>query len=144
MDGRMGEGFGSCAFVTAPSIMHVWATQFIMHLWATTFTMCVGPTCYIVCPWVTLSFMPAIVAIGDSSSMVGLLQRSTSAAQRMQVLECLQRDDSVTRAKLAADPACLAAIEEWVLDLIEDRMSFHVLETVLKVRSYVGITEYAA
>ena len=74
-----------------------------------------------------------VLTAGNSSSMVGLLQRSTSAAQRMQVLECLQRDDSVTRSKLAADSACLAAIEEWVLDLIEDRMSFHVLETLLKV-----------
>lgn len=74
-------------------------------------------------------------AAGDSNSLVGLLQRSTSAEQRMQVLECLQRDSAVTRAKLAGDAECLRALEEWVLDLIEDRMSFHVLETLLKVHS---------
>ena len=51
----------------------------------------------------------------------------------MQVLECLQRDTAVTRARLAGDTASLAALEEWVLDLIQDRMSFHVLETLLKV-----------
>ena len=66
---------------------------------------------------------------------MGLLQRSTSAAVRMQVLECLQRDTAVTRARLAGDAASLAALEEWVLDLIQDRMSFHVLETLLKVLS---------
>ena len=51
----------------------------------------------------------------------------------MQVLECLQKDTAVTRAQLAGDTACLAALEEWVLDLVEDRLSFHVLETLLKV-----------
>lgn len=65
---------------------------------------------------------------------MALLQRSTSAAQRMQVLECLQRETPDTRAKLANAALCLGALEEWVLDLIEDRMSFHVLETLLKVR----------
>ena len=55
------------------------------------------------------------------------------AAQRMQVLECIQRETPDTRAKLASDAACLGAFEEWVLDLLEDRMSFHVLETLLKV-----------
>ena len=64
---------------------------------------------------------------------MALLQRSTTAAQRMQVLECLQRETPDTRAKLAGDALCLGALEEWVLDLIEDRMSFHVLETLLKV-----------
>ena len=51
----------------------------------------------------------------------------------MQVLGCLERDTALTRARLAEDSASLAALEEWVLDLIEDRMSFHVLETLLKV-----------
>ena len=64
---------------------------------------------------------------------MALFQRSTSAAQRMQVLECLQRDTADTRAKLAGDAACLGALEEWVLDLMDDRMSYHVLETLLKV-----------
>ncbi|KAL3151309.1 hypothetical protein ABBQ38_013146 [Trebouxia sp. C0009 RCD-2024] len=75
----------------------------------------------------------AALASGDSSSLVGLLQQSTAPAERMQVLECLQRDTAVTRAKLGGDAGSLAALEEWVLDLIEDRMSFHVLETLLKV-----------
>lgn len=54
----------------------------------------------------------------------------------MQLLECLQRDTAVTRARLAGDAASLAALEEWVLDLIQDRMSFHVLETLLKVQRH--------
>lgn len=61
------------------------------------------------------------------------MQRSSSAEQRMQLLECLQRDSPGTRAKLAGDPACLGPLEEWVLDLIEDKLAFHVLETLLKV-----------
>ncbi|KAL0040091.1 hypothetical protein WJX79_005960 [Trebouxia sp. C0005] len=75
----------------------------------------------------------AAMASGESDGLVALLQRSTSAAQRMQVLECLQRETPDTRLKLANDAPCLGALEEWVLDLIEDRMSFHVLETLLKV-----------
>lgn len=75
----------------------------------------------------------AAMASGESDSLVPLLQHSTSAAQRMQVLECLERETPDTRAKLACDALCLGALEEWVLDLIEDRMSFHVLETLLKV-----------
>ena len=75
-------------------------------------------------------------AAGDSSSLVGLLQRSTTAAERMQALECLQRDTAVTRARLGGDAGSLAALEEWVLDLMQDRMSFHVLETLLKVQAY--------
>ena len=51
----------------------------------------------------------------------------------MQVLECLQRETPDTRGKLAQDAGCLGALEEWVLDLTDDRMSFHVLETLLKV-----------
>ena len=78
--------------------------------------------------------MVRLICAGESDSLVALLQRSTSAAQRMQVLECLQRETPDTRAKLAGDALCLGALEEWVLDLIEDRMSFHVLETLLKVR----------
>lgn len=61
------------------------------------------------------------------------MQHSTSAEQRMQLLECLQRDTPGTRAKLAGDPSCLGALEEWVLDLLEDKLAFHVLETLLKV-----------
>ena len=75
-----------------------------------------------------------LICAGESDSLVALLQRSTSAAQRMQVLECLQRETPDTRAKLAGDAPCLGALEEWVLDLTEDRMSFHVLETLLKVK----------
>ncbi len=78
--------------------------------------------------------MVRLLCAGESDSLVALLQRSTSAAQRMQVLECLQRETPDTRAKLAGDALCLGALEEWVLDLTEDRMSFHVLETLLKVR----------
>ena len=74
-----------------------------------------------------------LVPAGESGSLVELFQSSTSAAQRMQVLECLQRETPDTRAKLAGDGACLGALEEWVLDLLQDRMSFHVLETLLKV-----------
>ena len=74
-----------------------------------------------------------LVPAGESDSLVELFQSSTSAAQRMQVLECLQRETPDTRAKLAGDGACLGALEEWVLDLLQDRMSFHVLETLLKV-----------
>ena len=51
----------------------------------------------------------------------------------MQVLECIKRDTPDVRAKLANNASCLGALEEWVLDLLEDRMSFHVLETLLKV-----------
>lgn len=51
----------------------------------------------------------------------------------MQLLECLQRDTPGTRAKLAGDPACLGVLEDWVLDLLQDKLAFHVLETLLKV-----------
>ncbi len=78
--------------------------------------------------------LEGLICAGESDSLVALLQHSTSAAQRMQVLECLQRETPDTRAKLASDAPCLGALEEWVLDLTEDRMSFHVLETLLKVR----------
>ena len=74
-----------------------------------------------------------LVPAGEPGSLVELFQSSTSAAQRMQVLECLQRETPDTRAKLAGDGACLGALEEWVLDLLQDRMSFHVLESLLKV-----------
>ena len=73
------------------------------------------------------------ICAGEPDSLVSLLQHSTSAAQRMQVLECIKRDTPDVRAKLANDAGCLGALEEWVLDLLEDRMSFHVLETLLKV-----------
>ena len=80
-----------------------------------------------------LASVRVCLCAGNSDSLVALLQRSTSAAQRMQVLECVQKEAGDTRAKLAGDAACLAALEEWVLDLIDDRMSFHILETLLKV-----------
>ncbi len=87
--------------------------------------------------------MVQLICAGESDSLVALLQRSTSAAQRMQVLECLQRETPDTRAKLAGDALCLGALEEWVLDLIEDRMSFHVLETLLKVSLPDAVCRFA-
>ncbi|KAK9805594.1 hypothetical protein WJX72_006757 [[Myrmecia] bisecta] len=71
-------------------------------------------------------------AAGDTAGVADMMAASLTHSAQAQFLESLMKASPDALAHVASDPACMAALNGWLVELIPERMSFHVLELILK------------